>query len=558
GLCVISLWGGCNRNADPPVTDAGLVSEPVTPATTSPPPTKSTDAASTDAEKSVEVSSAPAAKPQFQLGDMLDPFEAPPLAELDAQANWIDRPVSDGIERLRERQANESTFDTVEKALSIRNDSEESNRLICAALGRLPAHESDVDPNAKLVRHTYIDMKSTNPLMQSSVIEQEIAGMTSFGLFSFDWNFQPFASADSVRSWQSSADRMYDKVVMRDDLTWSDGHPITAHDVEFSFKAIMSKAVPALAVRHGTDKIKWVHAYDDHTLVFFHKEPLATNDWNIFFSSIPKHVYEKSIADDPKMQVSDYHVRLENSPVVGGPYRIASRTFAKDVILEARPDYYMHQGKQVRRAPRFQQIRFLIMTDSSVALLAVKRGDIDEFILQPQQWQSQTKDADFYEKCTKAFGVEWVNFHFLWNCKTPYFSDKRVRQAMSYAFDHEELLKTLLYGLYQPCNGMFHHASAWCPPNAAPSYQQNLDRAEELLQQAGWSDSDGDGVLDKQIDGKLIKFEFTVNCADAAERVAICNLLRESLDQIGVKCNVRPLEFTVLTERGTTHAFEAM
>jgi len=83
---------------------------------------------------------------------------------------------------------------------------------------------------------------------------------------------------------------MYDKVVMRDDLTWSDGKPITAHDVAFSFQVIMSEQVPVPAMRSGTDKLKWVEAYDDHTLVFFHKEPLAINTWNVNFGIIPKHI----------------------------------------------------------------------------------------------------------------------------------------------------------------------------------------------------------------------------------------------------------------------------
>ena len=90
-----------------------------------------------------------------------------------------------------------------------------------------------------------------------------------------------------------------DKFVLRDDLTWSDGEPITAKDVEFSFKVIMTEAVPILAVRTGTDQIKWVEAYDDHTVVVFHKEALATNTENINFPVIPKHVYEKSLPEDP-------------------------------------------------------------------------------------------------------------------------------------------------------------------------------------------------------------------------------------------------------------------
>jgi peptide/nickel transport system substrate-binding protein len=69
--------------------------------------------------------------------------------------------------------------------------------------------------------------------------ETEVVGLTGFGVFGFDWEFNPLASADAVVSWQTSEDGLYDKVVLRDDLTWSDGEPITAHDVEFSFRAIM-------------------------------------------------------------------------------------------------------------------------------------------------------------------------------------------------------------------------------------------------------------------------------------------------------------------------------
>ena len=500
----------------------------------------------------------PVAKKGFQLGDLLTPFTPPTLQELESSVTWVDRPVVDSIERLREQQSHGKPTGTVEQALAASNDSEDANRLICSVLGRLPESDAEIQKDATLVRHSSMDMKSTNPLMGSSVMEFDIASLTSMGLFSFDRDFQPFASADTVVSWQSSKDRLYDKVVMRDDLTWSDGRPITAHDVAFSFRVIMSRDVPVPAVRSGTDQLKDVHAYDDHTLVYFHKESLATNDWNVNFPIIPQHVYEKSIADDPKLQVSDYHIKLENAPIVGGPFRIVERNFGKDVVLEARPEYYLYQGKQVRRPPHFKKVRFRIITEHSVALLAMKRGDIDEMILQPEQWQTQTKDRDFYEKCTKAYGTEWVNFHFIWNCKTPYFSDKRVRQAMSYAFDHEEMLKTLLYGLYEPANGIYHQSAKWAPPDAAPAYQQDLDKAEALLEEAGWTDSDGDGTLDKEINGRSIPFQFTVLVPDFPDRITLCNLLRESLDQIGVKCDVRPIEFTVLTERGRTHAFDAM
>jgi peptide/nickel transport system substrate-binding protein len=493
----------------------------------------------------------------FVLGDLIKPFKAPTLEELDKQAQWIDQPVLDSLVLLRQRQKGEKPLVTTEEALRLKNDSKEANAKILSALGRLPDDDKQVNWDASIFRWEATDVKSTNPLMASSTVESDVNGLTSFGLFSYNWDFVPFASKDSVVSWQTSKDRMYDKVVIRDDLTWSDGKPITAHDVVFSFKAIMSERVPVPAVRSGTDKLKWIEAYDDHTLVFFHQEPSATNVWNLNFPVIPKHIYETSIAEDPTLQNSPYHVKCENNPVSGGSYIITSRTRSKEIVLKRRDDYYMHNGKQVRDKPQFKEIRFRIISDPSVALLALKKGDIEEMILDPEQWQTQTGGDDFYAKNTKARAVEWTSFHFCWNLKTPYFSDVRVRKAMSYAFNYKEMFDKLLYGLNEPCTGIFHQASRWASKKPLVPYKQDLDRAEKLLDEAGWSDHDGDGIRDKEINGRRVPLEFSMLVSTMPWRVAICNLLKENLDQIGVICNVRPMEFTVLQEKTQNHEFQA-
>jgi peptide/nickel transport system substrate-binding protein len=495
---------------------------------------------------------------EFVLGDLIEPFDPPTLQELESEVEWVDRPVLNDLQLLRERQADEEVLATVDEALAMKNASPEANAKICSALGRLPADEGEVDWDATIFRHTRADMKSTNPLMTSSVTESEVNGLTAFGLFSFDWNFRPFAASDSVVSWQSSKDHMVDKVVIRDDLTWTDGHPITAHDIVFSFQVIMSSQVPVPAMRPGTDQIKWIEAYDDHTLVYFHKEALATNVWNLNFWVIPKHIYEKSIYEDPTLQDSAYHVRYEDNAVTGGPYVIAERIRGQEIVLKRREDYFMHEGKQVRDKPHFKEIRFRIMPEPSVALLALKRGDIEEFMLEPEQWVSQTGDEEFYKNNTKAYGTEWVNFYFGWNCETPFFSDVRVRKAMSYAFDHEEMLEKILYGLYEPCQGTFHPDSLWAPDPPPEPYKQDLDKAEELLDEAGWIDHDGDGIRDKRIDGRVQKFEFSVLTFNIPVRVATCNLLKENLDQIGIICHVRPMEFTVLQQKSRDHDFHAL
>ncbi len=489
---------------------------------------------------------------------LIEPFTPPPLSELDKTAEWIDQPVVDFMSRLAEEQAKSKPLTGVAEALKLKNDSSAANAKILSALGRLPADPKVVNWEATINRHTAGDVKSTNPIMISSVTEFDVAGLTGFGLFGNDWNLQMAASSDSVRDWKSSKDRLKDKIVLRDDLTWSDGHPITAHDIVYTWRLIMNPRVPVPAVRSGTDKLRWIEAYDDHTLVFFHKEALATNVENISFPILPKHIYEKTAPEDPSLSHSPEHVKLESAPVTGGPYEFRSRISGQEIVVERRESYYMHGGKQVRDKPYFKTVRIRVMEDTNTALLALKKGEIDEMILTPSQWTSRTNDADFYARNTKATGLEWVYFYFGWNLKQPFFTDVRVREAMGYAFNHEKLLKNLCYGLYEPANGIFYHSAWMAPKKALPYYKHDPDKAEDLLDAAGWTDHDNDGVRDKVIDGKLRKFEFTMLCANIADRIEVCKLLQQNLDEIGVKMNVRPLEFATFQQKTHDKDFEAM
>lgn len=530
-----SLFSGCFAPANDPA-------KPVTSETESAPATD----ASKDETKKPEAQDKP-----------LEPYDPPPLDKLNAEAKWISQPVLDAFDLLREKQAKEPLTATVAEALQLKNDSAEANEKILNTLGKLPGNDDEVDWNATFNRHFPSDIRSTNPVMFSLAVDFDVHMLIAFRLFTIDWNLNQFAKKEHVVSWETSADRMVDKVVMRKDLTWSDGKPITAHDIAFSFQVIMNPKVPAVAVKSGTDQIRWVHAYDDHTVVFFHKAALATNLGNIEFPIIPKHIYEKSVESDPTLRDSDYHVKYENDPVCGGPYTVSKRIRGQEIVLERRESYYMHEGKQVRPKPYFKTVRCNIIEDKNTALLALKKGDLDEMMLTPDDWTSKTVGDDFYAKNTKATGVDWTEFHFIWNMKTPYFSDVRVRKAMSYAYNYDEMDKVFNQGLYQRSNGMFHPTS-WMAPQAPPDlYRQNLDKAAELLAEAGWADSDGDGVLDKEIDGVRVKFEFSIMCPSMPDRIKYCTLLKECLDKLGIVCNVKALEFVTLTERVQKRDFEA-
>ncbi len=552
---VAVLWvaSGCGCSSEPSKPVTSTTGQGDSGATTTESKVPSAPESGADGQKAA--SEAPKA---FKFGDLIEPFTPPSLAELDKTADWQDRPVVDSVKLLREELAKEPPLVTVEQALAMKNDTDADNEKIKSALGRLPESDGEVNWDAEINRHGYGDVNSTNPLLSSTVIESEVNNLMAFGLFSFDWQFNPFASSDTVKSWQTSKDGMYDKVILRDDLTWSDGQPITAHDVVHSFKTIMTSAIPVPAMRSGTDKLKWIEAYDDHTLVYFQKQPYATNVWNLNFYVVPKHIYpEEKLAEDPTLVNDPYFVKLENDPVVGGAYTIKSRTRGQEIVLERRDSYFMHDGKQVRDKPYFKTIRFRIRPDLSVALLALKAGDIDEMQLAPEMWRTQTNDDEYYRTNTKVSGLEWTEFHFAWNLKDPLFADQRVRKAMSYAMDYDELIKRLRYGLDEQCSGVFHPTAKWAPRPAPALFVQDLDKAEALLDEAGWNDSDGDGIRDKVIDGKKVDFRFSMLTVNKQDRVDICTLMRECLDQIGIKCDVKPLEFPVVIDNLQNKKFQA-
>jgi peptide/nickel transport system substrate-binding protein len=500
------------------------------------------------------------AAPTVELGNMLEPFDPPPLDQLLAEHQWTDREVTDYVEKLRGQLAAEGPpTATVEDALALRNTDDASNEKIIRTLGQLPpADGSGVDFDATMVRKANADLKSSHPFLSSSVIESEYHDLTGVMLFGFDRTFEMSADADYVESWQTSENKLIDKIVLRDNLTWSDGIPLTAYDVEFSFRAMMTEEVNCPALRQGKEMILCVKAYDERTLVVFHKEVLATNVENMQFFIIPRHVYKAAILEDPTLARSERNSYLEDHPVVGGKYVLTKRQRGQEFVLQRREGFHKHQRKEVRRRPHFKEVRFKIIEDPNTALLALKKGELDESELTAEQWNSQTSGDDFYRLNTRATALGWVNYYICWNTKTPMFEDRAARQAMSWALDYDEMLNTIFYGIYQANQGTFHPTSWMFPPDGPEPYHQDLTRAEALLDEAGWIDTDGDGIRDKTINGRQIPFKFTMLTSQSPVAKAVGTLMKDCLDRIGVICIPKPTEFTVLTQQSRDRKFQAV
>ncbi len=471
---------------------------------------------------------------------------------------WADGPIVTGHELGAKRFAGKKPPLTVDQALELKNDSRAANERILATLGMPPASAEQVDWDATFNRISPGAPSTLNPLLQSSMYEMDILDLLSSNPFLFDWDFKAYGNGEFIVSWRRNP--MAEMVLLRDDLYWEDGTPLTAYDIEFSYHAIMDDRISIPSVRSGTDELKWVKAYDAQTLVFFHKEPLVTNVWNCLFPIIPKHIYSSGLTADPTMRASEWNVYWNLHPLSSGPYALTKHETKQYLILERRENWYVKDGKQTRAKPYIKRLRFRIIEDTNSALLAFKKGDLDEMRLLTRQWVKETDDAKFKAHGIKVNGVNWGYSYIGWNQRpipdAPFFKDRRVRLAMTYAMNYEELLQEIYFGLYDPGAGNFHPTSWMASPNVKP-FEQDLDKAEELLEEAGWADSDNDGIRDKTIDGKKWSFHFTMSVPQGGtgDRVAI--LLKEDLESIGIKMEIKMLEWATYQQQTYEHRFQA-
>ena len=350
-----------------------------------------------------EAEPASANKP-FKLGDLIEPFTPPPLAELDKTAEWIDSPVSDGMEIMREQargsrdRRRSPSRKRSRSATTRRENNAKISRHARPPRARRTTPASTSTPT--LVRHVGGDLKSSNPLLYKQHHRVRISRpdrLRHFLLRPAIWS--TLLRSESVVSWQTSKDHMMDKIVIRDDLTWSDGKPITAHDVEFSFKVIMTEAVPIPAVRHGHRPAQMGRSLRrSHARVSSTRSRWRRTTATCLFPIIPKHIYEKSIAEDPTLARSEYHTQLEDHPVVGGPYELVEPR-PQSGVRRPPPRELLHARRQAGPAEAVLQ-RSSRQGDRGPATRRCWRSRparSRRWSCRAEQWASQTNGDDFYQ-----------------------------------------------------------------------------------------------------------------------------------------------------------------
>ncbi|MDD5355180.1 MAG: peptide-binding protein, partial [Candidatus Omnitrophica bacterium] len=329
---------------------------------------------------------------------------------------------------------------------------------------------------------------------------------------------------DLAESWEISPDGLTIIFHLRDDVYWHDGYSFNAEDVEFTYKKLIDPQTPT---PYSGDflMVESLEIVDGYTVKIKYKEAFSPGLSSWGMSILPKHLLENEDLTRTSFQ---------RDPIGTGPYRFKKWKNQEKIELVFNTDYF--EGR-----PYISRYINRIIPDEAAIFLELQTKAIDYTGLSPIAYQFKTNTPFFKENFNK-FRLPSFSYTYLgYNLKNPLFEDKKVRIALDYAVDKDEIIKMIFFGLAKPITGPFI-ADSWAYNSQITPRKFNIAKAKEMLREYGWFDVDNDGVLEKE--GK--KFEFTITTNQGNDqRIKTAEIIQKKLKDIGIKVKIKVLEWSV-------------
>jgi peptide/nickel transport system substrate-binding protein len=375
------------------------------------------------------------------------------------------------------------------------------------------------------------------PMLAGDSASHSVAGMIFNGLVKYHTDLSIIG--DLAESWEISKDGLVITFHLRKGVKWADGVEFTADDVMFGYKTIIDEKTPT-AYKEDFLQVKKAEVPDKYTFKVVYEKPFAPalSSWGSLVV-LPKHLLEgKDITK------SD----LVRNPVGLGPYKLIKWTPGQDLVLESYKEYF--DGR-----PYIDKYVYRVIPDSATMFLELQAGGIDMMGLTPIQYTKQTEN-EFYRTNFQKFRYPVFSYtHMAFNLKHPLFLDKRVRQAIACAIDKREIVDVVLFGLGSPATGPYV-PNTWPYNPEVKAYGHDPEKARQLLKEAGWADTDGDGIVDK--DGKSFQFTILTNMGNSL-RKNTATIIQWRLAKVGIKVEIKALEWsTFVNEFIDKRRFEAV
>jgi len=420
-------------------------------------------------------------------------------------------------------------------------------------------------PGGRAVISNFGDPKTFNPITQNESSSDDVIRLLFWGLVNFD-----LASAEPkpglAHSWEVAADQKTWTFHLRSNLFWSDGKPLTADDVVFTWKdVIYNPDIPNAneSLYKISGKQFEISKVDDLTVKVVTPEVYAAM-LETFASVpiIPKHVLEESVK--AKNFRSAYGVTGSPEEIVcNGPYKLKSCKSGQSTLIVRNP-YFLETDKKGQRLPYFDSVLFTVVPDQHAVSLQFLQHecDVNERVLpdEVERYEEKSKTAKFQFLdlgTAPEASFFWFNQNTNSNPKTgkPYvearklalFRDVRFRQAMAYALDRQSIIKSVYHGRAVENYGFINGAKKkWLNTNLV-SYAQNIEKAKALLAELGFKKTNADGYLEDS-EGNIIEFSLNTNTGNPIREQA-GQLIVGDLKKLGIKANYQPIEFNSLVDR---------
>jgi peptide/nickel transport system substrate-binding protein len=324
---------------------------------------------------------------------------------------------------------------------------------------------------------------------------------------------------------------------LRPDVKWHDGTPHTSADVQFTVEAINSPTYNPEST-DGFDRITGVDTPDPLTAVLHYKEVYAPYQLQFVRGTLPKHVLDGRDIDT----ANDYN----RAPLGTGPYKVAEWKSGEYIRLEAVPDYW-------RGTPaKIPTLLFKFVANTNTRINQLKSGEVDMVVMFP--WDKHREVAAIPGVSVHRIDGNGYEHVTLNQRAFPAFADLRVRQALNHAVDRDLIVKAILEGLAPVTAGPVQPVS-WAHNPTIRRYAFDPARAKALLDEAGWKDSNGDGIRDK--DGQALSFTM-ITQAGFAVRENVAQVLQRQFKDVGVAAAVQLHDGTSISKLWFEGKFHAM
>ena len=391
-----------------------------------------------------------------------------------------------------------------------------------------PLASPDAVPGGELSVFAFQCPKSFNYYLDNNTFSADLFGALYESLLSLN-PLSPDYEPGLAEKWAISDDKHSFTFWLNPRARWSDGRPITARDVKWTFDAIMNPANLTGAHKVMLEKFASPTIIDEHCIRFTTTEVHWRNLGAVgSLQILPSHAFGK-------LDFNSINVAF---PVVSGPYRLGAVKDGIYATLARRADWWNRNALSVHGTANFQTLKFKFFDSHETGFEAFKKGEIDLFpVYAARLWMNETsgeKFANHWIVRQKVANYEPIGFQgFAMNMRRPPFDDVRVRKAVSLLVNRERMNATLMYNQYFLHRSYFEDLYDAAHPCPNPPTPFDKDQARRLLTEAGWKANPKTGLLEK--DGHPFQIRFLERESSSAKFLAI---VAEDLRDVGIELQI--------------------